>query len=396
MRTFRYFLPANDLVFGKGTIECVGAEIRKIGKKVMLVTGKRSMEKIGFLQKIIALLKKEDLEVIHYGQVEPNPTIELVDRGAKEAIKKECEVIVGLGGGSAMDTAKGIAVVAGHSKDGEISIWDFAGVQERPLPITSKTLPIVAITSTSGTGSHVSRFAVVTNKITREKIGIMSPFICPGLCIVDIDILSCMPSFLTARTGFDALSHVLECFISKKANPVTDIFCLKAMELIFTYLPQACANDEKSREAMAIADTLAGWALVTSRPVLPHALSHPVSAFYPTVDHGAVLAALTPEIMRFNIERADQQTVRKFCQIVERGKEEGGSCDRKKALRSVDIVNKLIEKIELNVGLGDFGVSESNFEAMAESAFATMKGPIEANPVSVEIKDIVDLYRQAM
>ncbi len=398
MRSFRYSLPATDLISGKGSLERLGTEIEKIGKKVLLVTGKKSMERLGFLKKSCDSLEKEGLKVVHYGEAVPNPTVEVVDKGAERAIDNGCEVVVGLGGGSTIDTAKNIAIAAGHFEGEKISIWEFAGVHDKPRQITSKSLPVVAITSTSGSGSHVSRFAVITNQETRQKTGIMSPFICPKLSIVDIDILSCMPPFLTAETGFDALTHVMECFVSQEANPITDFSCLEAMKLIFGYLPQAYSkgDDMEAREAMALADTFAGWALVTSRPVLPHALSHPVSAFYPKISHGSALSALTPEIMRLNIERGDEQAVRKYCEIARMGGEEVAPCSRKEALKSVKAVQELLEKVELNITLKDLGVKEDSFEDMVESAFTTMKGPIEANPVPVTREDILNLYSKSM
>ena len=398
MRSFRYSLPATDLISGKGSLECLGTEVRKIGKKVLLVTGKKSMKRLGFLQKSCDSLKKEGLKVVHYGEVVPNPTVEVVDKGTERAIDSGCDVVVGLGGGSAMDTAKNIAIAAGHFEDEKISIWEFAGVHDKPRQITSKSLPVVAIASTSGSGSHVSRFAVVTNQKTREKTGIMSSFICPKLSMVDIDILSCMPPSLTSKTGFDALTHVMECFVSKRANPITDFTCLKAMKLIFDYLPPAYnrGGDMEAREAMALADTFAGWALVTSRPILPHALSHPVSAFYPEIGHGSALSALTPEIMRFNIERGDEQTVSKYCEIAKMGREKVASCSKKEALKSVKAVQELLEKIELNVTLKDLGVKEDSFEDMVESAFTTMKGPIEVNPVPLTREDMLNLYSKSM
>ena len=398
MRSFRYSLPATDLVFGKGSLQCLGTEVRKIGKKALLVTGKKSMKRLGFLKKSCDSLEKGGLKVVHYGEVMPNPTVDIVDQGVKKAIEGVCDVVVGLGGGSAIDTAKSIAIAAGHFKGEKVSIWEFAGVHDKPHQITSKSLPVVAITSTSGSGSHVSRFAVVTNQKTRQKTGIMSPFICPRLSIVDIDILSCMPPSLTSKTGFDALTHVMECFVSKKANPITDFTCLKAMKLIFDYLPGAYnkGDDMEAREAMALADTFAGWALVTSRPILPHALSHPVSAFYPEIDHGIALGALTPGIMRLNIEAGDEQTVSKYCEIARMGGEKVVSCNRKEALKSVKVVQELLEKIELNITLKDLGVKEDSFEGMVESAFTTMKGPIEANPVPVTREDILNLYSKSM
>lgn len=400
MESFRYTLPATDIVFGKGSLSCVGAEVKKLGRKALLVTGKISMKKLGFLDKCIEFLEKEGIEVIHYGEVTPNPTVDIVNRGAQIAIDEGCDVTIGLGGGSAIDTAKNIAVVAGHfeGRETSISIWDFSLANENPRSITSKTLPVVAITSTSGTGSHVSRFAVVTNEQTREKIGILSPFICPKVSIVDSDILSSMSPSLTSRTGFDVMAHLTECFVSRRSNPITDIYCLKGMELVLKYLPEAFndGSNLEARENMAIADTLAGWALVTSRPVLPHALSHPVSAFYPAVSHGEALAALTCESIRFNIENGGDETVKKYCQIAQVAGKKINSFTRKEALKSVEVIEDLLEKINLNITLKDLGVEEDEFEDMVKSVFSTMKGPIEANPVTLSRDDILNLYKKSM
>lgn len=226
----------------------------------------------------------------------------------------------------------------------------------------------------------------------------MSPFICPKVSIVDIDILSCMPPSLTAQTGFDVMTHVMECFLSRKGNPITDFYCLEATKLVFDYLPRAYTNggDLEAREAMALADTFAGWALVTSRPVLPHALSHPVSAFYPEVRHGVALAALTPEVMRFNIEKGDGETIGKYCQIAKSGGIKVDFFNKKEALKSVEMIKELLKKIKLNIALKDLGVKEDKFEAMVESAFTSMKGPIEANPVPVTKQDLLNLYAKSM
>lgn len=398
MKSFRYYLPATDLIFGKGSLESVGVEGKKFGTKVLVVTYKESVEKLDFPQKAIDSLVEEGLGVVYYGEVEPNPTVDIVDRGAEKAIGEDCDVVVGVGGGSAMDTAKNIAVVAGHFEGEKISIWEFSLAHEIPREITSKTLPVIAITSTSGTGSHVSRFAVTTNRRMKQKAGVMSPFICPRVSIVDVDILSCMPASLTAKTGFDVMAQLAECFVSKRSNPITDLYCLRGLELVFRYLPRAYedGDDLEAREAMALADTYSGWALNTSRLVLPHALSHPVSAFYPEIAHGSALAAVTPESMRFNIEKRGEQTVAKYCQIARAGGKEIVSFDKKEALKSVEAVKELLEKTELTLTLRDLGVKEDTFEGMIDSAYATMRGPIEANPAPVTREDVLNLYRRSM
>jgi len=398
MRSFRYYLPRTNLIFGDGTLENIGLEAKKFGKKALVVTGKRSMEKLGFLQKTIDFLKKEGLDVVHFNEVEPNPTVKTVDKGAKKAIDEDCDVVIGLGGGSAMDTAKNIAIVAGHFEGDDISIWEFTDLYDTPRKVTEKTLPVIAITSTSGTGSHVNSCGVFTNEDTKQKIGVVSPFSYPKVSIVDIDILSCMPPSLTAQTGFDAMTHIIEAFVSKKVDPVTELFCIRGMGLIFQYLPKAYENGSnmEAREAMALADTYAGWALTTTQTVLPHALSHPISAFYPNIAHGVALAAVTPEIMRFNIEKGDEVAVKKYCQIAEAAGEKIKDCSKKEALRSVKAIEDLLKEIDLYISLEELGVKEDKFEGMVESAFSSLKGLIEANPASATREDVLGLYKESM
>jgi len=398
MKHYQYFLPRTNLIFGEGSLRELGIEVKKLGKRALLVTGAKSMERLGFLEKTLDSLKKEGLEVARYSGVAPNPTMKVVNCGAEKALANGCDVVVALGGGSVMDTAKNIAVVVGHFEKELVSIWEFSGLGCKTREITAKTLPIVAITSTSGTGSHVNRFAVVTNEKTKEKTGIKSPFMYPRLSLTDLDILCSMPPSLTARTGFDVLSHVMECFVSKEGNSLAGLHCLKAMQIVFHYLPQAYneGNNIKAREAMALADILAGWALTTSRVILPHALSHAVSAFYPKAEHGLVLAALTPQIMRFNIDRGDEEVIEKHCEIAKMAGERIMSSTKKEAFKSVDVVERLLKKLKLNVTLQDIGVEEENLKGMAESSLTAMKGPIEANPVSVTRKEILCLFRGAM
>jgi len=398
MKHYQYSLPRTNLIFGEGSLRELGIEVKKFGERALLVTGAKSMERLGFLEKTLDSLKKEGLEIVRYSGVAPNPTVEVVNCGAEKALANGCDVVVALGGGSVMDTAKNIAVVVGHSEKELVSVWEFSGLGCKTREITAKTLPIVAITSTSGTGSHVNRFAVVTNEKTKEKTGIKSSFMYPRLSLTDLDILCSMPPSLTARTGFDVLSHVMECFVSKESNSLAGLHCLKAMQIVFHYLPQAYneENNIKAREAMALADILAGWALTTSRVILPHALSHAVSAFYPKAEHGLVLAALTPQIMRFNIDRGDVEVIEKHCEIAKMAGERIISSTKKEAFKSVDAVERLLKKLELNVTLQNLGVDEKDLEGIVESSLTAMKGPIEANPVSVTRKEILCLFRGAM
>ncbi len=393
---FEYFLPQTHLLFGEGVLSRLGEEVKKIGKHALLVTGKKSMQSLGFLDEAIKSMEKEKIKVTHYGKVEPNPTVDIVDEGARVALQEGCDVIVGMGGGSAMDTAKAIAVVAGHSKKSPCSIWDFSVTQDTPKPITKDTLPIVAITSTSGTGSHVTKYAVITNSKTMEKPGFGSEHIYPLLSIVDLNIVKNMSPELTARTGFDTLAHVLEAFVSKRSNPISDEYCLKAIELVYKYLPIAYqeGNNMQARFYMALADTYAGWAITTVSTALPHGMAHPVSGHYPNIDHGVALAALSPGIMEFNIDNGDEKTIYKYCKIAEVMGKSVNEYNRENARKSVQAVWELLEKINLKVKLGELGVNKNEISAMTKNVFRTMRKNVNFNPVPASEKDVEEIYQR--
>lgn len=395
--TFEYLLPRTQLLFGEGTLQSLGKEVRKMGKSALLVTGKKSMQKLGFLDEAIKSMKEEGIRVVHYGKAEPNPTVKLVDEGAKVALTENCQVIIGMGGGSAMDTAKAIAVVAGHSKKNFCSIWDFAVTQEKPKDITEATLPIVAITSTSGTGSHVTKYSVISNSETSEKPGFGSEYIYPWFSIVDLNIIKNMSPGLTACTGFDTLAHVLEAFVSRVGNPITADYCLRAIELVFEYLPLAYrdAGNMQARAKMALADTYAGWAITTASTALPHAIAHPVGGHYPDVAHGVALAAVSPAIMEFNIENGDDDTVSRYCQVARAMGQSVDECNKDNAKKSVQAIRKFLEKIGLKVTLSDLGVEENSISEMVDNAFRTMRKNVNHNPIQASREDVEKIYRRS-
>ncbi len=409
---FNFYLPKVNLLFGKGVSLKISEEIKKLGNKALLVTGRNSMEQLGFTQKITDHLKNHLVEVTLFDKITPNPTTELVNKGAKVALKNNCNVIIALGGGSTIDAAKAIAIVAGHSKapnqsdvtsDGSGEqhfhpIWAFSQSQSTPKPITEQTLPVVAITSSSGSGSHVTRFSVITNPELKHKVGIYSKYIFPKLSVVDLEILMNMPPALTAECGVDVLTHCLEGLVSKSCNPITEEMALQGLELISNHLIEAHRDGDnlRSRGGMALADTYAGLVITTSRVVLPHAMSHPISAFYPNISHGSTLAALTPHIMQFNIEHGDNTTLQKYCLASgAMGRRTFGS-NKYEAMKSVEAVKELFEKIGMNKGLQELGVDPGNINNMVKSAVETGQGPIKANPVEVKEHDIARLYKLAL
>ncbi len=395
---FNFNLPKVNLVFGQSVLGNIAEEIKKLGNNALLVTGRNSMEQLGFLKKITEHLQNSAVKVTVFNKSTPNPTTELVDEGAKIALEKKSNVIIGLGGGSSMDAAKAIAIVAGHSQEQFHPIWEFSQSNDSPQPITSKTLPIVAITSSSGTGSHVTRFSVITNLELKQKVGIYSEHIFPKLSVVDLEILTNMPPALTAECGVDVLTHCLEGLVSKQNNPITEDMALKGIELVFSHLTEAYRDGDslRSREGMALADTYAGLVITTSRVILPHAMSHPISAYYPNISHGAALAALTPPIMQFNIDNGNNTVWQKYCLAASAMGKRAFGANKQEASKSIEAVKELFAKIGMNKGLKELGVDAGRINEMVQSAMKTGQGPIESNPVEVREHDIARIYKLAL
>jgi len=392
MENFSFTLPETNLVFGKGTLERLGELAKRNGSNALLVSGKGSMRKLGFLQKAQKSLEKAGITVTLFEGVEPNPTVATVNKGAKLAFDKGCDTIVAIGGGSSIDGAKGIAVVAGHEDD---DIWPY---MTREKETSEKTLPIVAIPSTSGTGSHVTWYTVITNEKTKQKAACASKFLFPKESIVDIDIVSKMPPKVTAETGFDALAHAMESYLSSGASPVTDLLALRAMELMAQNLARAYknGNDMDARWNMALADTYAGICITPSRTIMVHGLGNTVSGTYPHIAHAEALACLTGPVMRFNILKGDNRTVSRYCDIARALGEDVTNIDRANAMKSVDAVERLLAGMGISTRMSSYGAQEKDLWIMTENALRFGAGAIACNPVKPTRADVVRIYKESL
>lgn len=398
---FLHSLPKSKVIFGEGKLNQLGSVVADYGSNVFLVTGKSSMENLGFLDKTKNYLEREELTYTHFNEVTPNPTTETVNKGAQLALEDDCDVVVALGGGSTMDAAKAIAVVAGHQQSGgSDDIWDYVPAgKEDSEPITEKTLPIITVTSTSGTGSHVTPYAVITNPDTGGKPGFGGPPMFPEVSIVDPEILLEMPPKLTALTGFDVYSHVSENLVSKGDHPTADPYAKEAIKLVSKYLPIAYNNGDnlEAREMMAVADTYAGLSNTIASTGLRHAMEHAVSGHYPEVSHAQGLASVAIPIMEYNIENGDAKVRRRYSIIAKQfGNIDEITSEKEVALQSVNALKDFLEKLDLDKGLRELGVKESSIESMVEGTFKYMKGDIEFNPVMPDREDVKELFRQSM
>jgi alcohol dehydrogenase class IV len=340
------------------------------------------------VDRLQAILTKSGVESCYYNEISPNPLNTEIDSGVAFAKKNGCDMFIGLGGGSAIDAAKGMAIALGHGRP----IWDFC-MGPNQAQITAKTLPIIAITTTSGTGSEGTQWAVITNKATKEKPGIGSDFTFARVAIVDPGLMVSMPQKITAATGFDALAHSIEAYTSTLSNAVTDMYCEKAMRLIGKYLRRAVKDgaDREARNGMALANTLAGFSIAVAIVTVCHGLAHTVGGVAGTT-HGESLAAMTPQTMRFSM-RGNPDKFRNIGMFL---RDEVANEGQDRLEDSVREVERLIADVGLDNGLAKQGVKESDIELIAENVIRYMGGSITIDPMNPTKKDLVEILKKSM
>ncbi len=300
-----------NIMVGDNSHDKLVQEIKELGTKVLFVTGSGAMRKHGILRKYQELFEKHGLNVEHYDEVSSNPTLAMMEDGLEVTRRFEPDVIFALGGGSVIDTAKIIS--AGMFGN----IWDFV---EKKATI-ERAIPIVASATTSGTGSHVTPYAVVTNTATNEKKTLKSNFLIPKISIVDFDCVRHMPRSVVASTGFDVLCHAAEVYTRNDCTDMAADFARNSLRLVGRHLVGSYHGDEgyfkQNKMGMVYADIYAGIALALIGTHVPHAISHPISARDPNINHGQALAYIFAETSRVQIEKGDEGLRAKFEEISE-------------------------------------------------------------------------------
>ncbi|HNS05680.1 MAG TPA: iron-containing alcohol dehydrogenase [Candidatus Saccharicenans sp.] len=385
MNSFNYYQPT-EILFGKGRLKEAGKVASKFGCRCLLVTVPAFQEIEPALQLIKSVLKENGIEVVHFDKVIPNPTTEVVSAGAKLARETKVEFVIGLGGGSSIDTAKAIAVEATHQG----SCWDY--LYFRQTQPTERTLPIIAIPTTSGTGSNVTAVAVVTNPLERSKSALSSPRLFPQVSIVDPELMLTLPPYMTAVTGFDAFSHAFESYITPKCSPYTEILALESIKVIFRYLDAAVRDgqDLEARGKMAWADTLAGLCIANSAVTLPHGIAMALSGMYPQVAHGQALASIYLPIMRFSLKYA----IEKFATIARLLNPAAAAINDKEAARKfLDQLEEFIESLGIRKSLKEIGVIKSELPLLAKTSLVL---PDYTNhPYIVSISEVEELLNES-
>ena len=381
---YSFYTPTR-IIFGEGTLKRVGEEARKFGQKALVVTGKASSRKSGSLDEVANSLISNDVRVELFNRVEPDPSVETVEEGAKFAQNCAVDVVIGLGGGSAMDAAKAIALLM--TNKGKIS--DYFGMDR----VKVAALPVIAIPTTAGTGSEVTKYAVVTEVQKKLKQLIGSNHISPKLAILDPFTTMTMPRSVTAHTGMDALSHAIECYVCMQANPVSDILALEAIRLISQALPVAVSEPQniEIRGKMLFASLIAGIALSSSGAGIIHGMGYSITLFY-NAPHGLANALLMPQVMEFN-SVANPFKYKKIAEAM--GKNVEGLSDKEAAKLSAVAVRELSEKIGIPRGLKEIGVKEEALPGFAETVSKNER-ILTLNPRRPTIKEIEEIYRRSM
>lgn len=366
MEKFVNFIPTR-IYFGPGQLEVLG-EIELPGKKALIViTSGKSIRVNGTLDRVQNLLKKNGVESAVYDGIQANPTKEQVMAGAFMAKNEKCDFVIGLGGGSPIDSAKSIAVMAMNPGD----YWDYiSGGTGKGQPVPNRPLPVVAVTTTAGTGTEADPWTVVTNG--DEKIGFGYDATFPVVAIVDPELMLTVPPNLTAYQGFDAFFHAVECYLATVATPISELYSLKSIELLVKSLPAAVKDGKNlaARTDVALANTLSGMAESTSCNTSEHSLAHAIGGMFPHIPHGAALLMVS----KAWFEHFATLVPERFSAM---GKAVGADC-----------FCETLEQLRRDCGVDDlkmsaFGIKREDIPAINDNAWDTMGGLFELDRVKL-------------
>lgn len=378
------------LLFGAGQLNHL-KEQQLPGKKALIVVSNgKSTKANGYLKRCEEELHAAGVETVLFDKVEANPLKSTVMAGAAFARKNGCDFVAALGGGSVMDASKAIAAMA--SNDGDL--WDYMyGGTGKGQSLTNKPMPVIAITTTAGTGSEVDQWGVVTNEETNEKMGFGGPdSLYPVLAIVDPELMKSVPPAFTAFQGFDALFHSTECYISKAANMMSDMYALTAIENVGAYLARAVkdGNDMEAREHVAFANTLSGTVMTISACTSEHSMEHAMSAYHQNLPHGAGLIMISTEYYQYFIDQhvCDDRFIQMAKAL--------GMKDAKEPQDFITMLKKLQEACGVaDLKMSDYGLQKDEFDKMAKNARETMGGLFTFDPCPLSHEDCVKIYEKS-
>lgn len=371
--------------FGAGSRRMLADEFRGRGFAKAFVVTDRDLIRFGVAGKVTGVLDDAGIAYEIFSDLKPNPTVKNVQAGVEAFRRSGADAIVAVGGGSAMDTAKAVGIIAANPAFGDVVSLEGAA------PTVTRSVPVFALPTTAGTAAEVTINYVITDEKNTKKMVCVDAKDIPAVAVIDAELMAAMPKGLTAATGMDALTHAIEGYVTKGAWTLTDMFELKAVELIARWLPAAVENgaDTEAREGMAVAQYIAGMGFSNVGLGLVHGMAHPLGAFY-DIPHGVANALLLPYVMQYNMESSPA----KFGDVARAmGVDTAGMDTRQAAQAAVDAVRALAVRVGIPQRLSSLGVREEDLPRLAASALADVCTP--GNPRDTNAEEILALYREA-
>ncbi len=381
--SYSFFMPGLSLM-GENSLELAGNEIKRLGFKKALIVTDEVLMGIKLVNHATKLLDSIGVEYAIFDGTQPNPTTTNVADGIKVYNDNNCDFVISFGGGSPHDCAKGIALVLANG--GEIK--DYEGLDKSDKP----QVPLIAVNTTAGTASELTRFTIITDESRHVKMAIVDKHVTPIIAVNDPILMHDMPSGLTAATGMDALTHAIEAYVSVAANPVTDANAEKAIELISQNLAAAVANgkDAVARDNMAYAEFLAGVAFNNASLGYVHAMAHQLGGFY-DLAHGVCNALLLPYVEEFNIKAAAKR-LKNVAKLM--GGDVANLSDEDGANLAITLIKDLAKQVGIPATLTELGVKEEDLDILATNALNDVCGL--TNPIQASKEEIIQIYKNAL
>lgn len=378
MKEFEFFTPTK-VIFGRGTLNAVAEEAKKLGKKGLVVTDKGLLE-TGLVTKVTDCLDKEGIEYLVWSDIVPNPRDVDIEKGAAYAMEQKIEYMIAIGGGSAMDTAKAMGAIL--TNGGKCEDW-YEGNLEKPIA------PLICIPTTCGTGSEVTHESIVNNTKTMEKDCIYGPMVSASVAILDSEVMDHLPAKILASTGMDALTHAVEAYVCKAANSITDAVAISAIRMIGENLiPAAREHTPDALDAMMAASTMAGMAFGNSDVASVHSISEALGGFY-DIPHGVANAMMLAPVSRLSIPGAPE----KYAEVAKAlGVDISGMSVEEAANAGVDYMQKLADELEIPHFADLEIVNPKDFARLAHTAANASE--TEDNPVLMKEQDFIDLFEK--
>jgi len=370
---------------GPGAVARLADEVASGGHKTVFLVTDAGLVKAGIAEKIEALLDGKGCKVVRFDKVEPDPRLETAVAAVKEAKSSQASMIIGLGGGSALDIAKVAAILV--TNDGPLDPYFGIGLVPKP------GLQTILIPTTAGTGSEVTPIAILSDEKEKLKKGIVSPYLFPSVAICDPELTLGLPPQVTAATGMDALIHSVEAFTSKNATGLTDMFARRAMALVFANLRTAFANGQNlsARTAMMEGSLLAGMAFANAGVTAVHAFAYPIGAEF-HIPHGIANSIMLPPVMAFNM----LGNLEKFAQMAAIfGQSTQGLTQREAAQKMVAAIRELAGDLQVPATLSQYGVKETHIPALAKGVMKVTR-LLANNPRQLTLQDAEAIYRQVL